>query len=230
MARYDRTNLLSSDVRQRVRELIEAEPGVCLTEVRDRLGIAIGQVVWHKDVLAAHGVIVTRRHNKAGRYYPVALGRAYADHDVALREPSTFAVWEAVRNTPGLPVSHLAARLPFGRQNVSYQLARLRRVGLARSERGPRNARVNYAEPAACGLRADGVGHDDARCFHRGPGARRAVLASRQGIVLPGRAAVAASGACFGRDVHGLGGHTSRGRKCYRYIHKAHKRLRKDSA
>lgn len=141
--RLARPKILDLATRQRIHELVSAEPGIHAKAIADRLDLAQGQAMYHLHVLVRENVFVSvgpwgwRQFFVAGRYAPRRM-RAMA----ALRLPALERLYQVLRARPGDPVTAVARRAGMSVGRVSRLARRLEQVGLAERRESGREVRL----------------------------------------------------------------------------------------
>lgn len=150
-ARIPPSDVLSSDVRRRVYQLVQAEPGLSLSELAQRAALSWGNTVHHLSVLKRSGLVVSLRHGRYRRWFAAgAVEQGQRGQVAALRNPVSARVARLVLEVPGLSQKQLADRMAMSPQAVHWHLARLAQAGLVQRVREGREVRhyVAAAPPA----------------------------------------------------------------------------------
>lgn len=133
-SRIDEGHLLDNPVRARVWEGIRENPGIPLTELAGRVGIAWGTLVHHVTRLERHGVVVSARGGAGRLLFPAntessRLRSAWA----AASHPTARRIAEYVRAHPGTDQQAMCVALGLRNPAASKHLTRFERVGLVAS-------------------------------------------------------------------------------------------------
>lgn len=146
-SRYDDSDPLVDDRRERIYAAVRRSPGVGQSVLADRTDIPLSSLRHHLDVLADEGLVVGARTDGRRRYFPAEI--AAPDGSVALDVgPVGAAVVAAVARLEPATGRELAAVLDRTPSTVSHHLSRLAEADLVERERDGR-AVVNRATPAA---------------------------------------------------------------------------------
>ena len=134
---HGRTELLEHPQRQRMVQLVEAQPGIHVSELGRRLGLGRNQLDHHLRKLQASGVV---KLIPSGGYTCVFLA-ASADHAVmaaagAVKAEGARRVLELALAHPGISVREVARQAGLSPGTVAHHLRRLREAGLV-GEWGP---------------------------------------------------------------------------------------------
>lgn len=152
--RLARENLLEGGVRAKIMELLRAEPGLGITDVRDRLAIGWGTAVHHLNRLEAAGLVVSQDAGRRRRFF---LPQASAEMRTALCVLSSSLnrrLLETVRARPGLTQTEVCEALGISAPLAHKYLARLIRDGFVASTRQWRAVRYYPSESAPAVLDA----------------------------------------------------------------------------
>ncbi|MEK6976234.1 MAG: helix-turn-helix domain-containing protein [Candidatus Thermoplasmatota archaeon] len=135
-SRIERGSLLENPVRARVHDAVAHDPGVSLTEVQSRAGIAWGTAVHHLRRLESNGLIVSVSQSAHRRYFiadtPAAAHRSAL---AAIRQPTARRIAELVLRRPGIDQSGLCQELALNSPAASKHLGQFRKYGLVLSQR-----------------------------------------------------------------------------------------------
>lgn len=146
-ARIPASDVLSSEVRRRVYELVQAEPGLSLSELAARSGLSWGNTVHHLQVLKRSGLVVSMRHGRYRRWFATgAVEQAQRGQVAALRNAVSARIARLILEQPGLSQKQLADRVAMSPQAVHWHLARLAQAGLVERVRDGREVR-HYVRP-----------------------------------------------------------------------------------
>lgn len=129
--------LLDHDERAAIYEMLQAEPGLSVTEVMDRRGTGWGQTVYHLERLAEAGFLDEEDRGRYRRFYPA--GTAPEDREAVglLRETTPRRIVEHLTKAPGSIQGEVASALGLAPSTVSKHLKRLDDAGLVhRREEG----------------------------------------------------------------------------------------------
>lgn len=139
-SRIERGQVMDNPVRARVHEIIATEPGLSLSQVSLRAGIAWGTAVHHLRRLEAHGVVVSQSQHPHRRYFiantPAAAQRASM---AVVMHPTARRIAEFVAQTPGTDQSGICQALGLKNPAASKHLGRFEADGLVLSQRTGRS-------------------------------------------------------------------------------------------
>jgi DNA-binding transcriptional ArsR family regulator len=149
-ARIPPSEVLGHEVRRRLFELVQREPGLSLSDLSGRSGLSWGNTVHHLAVLKRSGLVVSMRHGRYRRWF-VAGGTEQERRPqvAALRNVVTARIARLVLDRPGLSQKQLADALGMTPQATHWHLARLAQAGLVERVRDGREVRhfVRAAPP-----------------------------------------------------------------------------------
>jgi predicted transcriptional regulator len=141
--RLVRPRVLDLPTRQRIHDLVSAEPGIHANAIAERLDLAGGETLYHLRVLAREGVLQRvdswgrRQYFVAGRY-----GRAQMGSLAALQLPALARLYGLVVETPGGSLTEIARRAGLSVGRVSRLSRRLERAGLVERHAHGRELRL----------------------------------------------------------------------------------------
>jgi predicted transcriptional regulator len=138
------------NVRERLLSLVRAQPGLCMSNAADHLGVNLGTAKYHADRLVRDGLLAVEPTGRQRRLRPAHVPSDHATRLALLRGDPARALASEVLREPGVPVRELCDRLGFTPRIVYYQSEHLVRAGLLREETVGREKRFH---PASC-LRA----------------------------------------------------------------------------
>jgi DNA-binding transcriptional ArsR family regulator len=153
-SRVERGDLLDHPARQRLVQLVEAEPGVHFHVLAQRAGLANGTATHHLRKLEQGGHVTVRRSGRYACYFPG--GRVEAREAAAapiLKSGGARQVLATVRARPGLSNLELANATGLTPSTVNYHAQRLATAGLVEALRDGRNVRFHPLAP----LRSEGA-------------------------------------------------------------------------
>ncbi|MHB1261113.1 MAG: winged helix-turn-helix transcriptional regulator [Thermoplasmatota archaeon] len=139
-SRIERGQVMDNPVRARVHEVIAAEPGLSLSEVSQRAGIAWGTTVHHLRRLETLGVVVSVSRRPHRRYF-VANTPAAAQRTAmaVVMHPTARRIAEYVTQRPGTDQAGICQALGLNNPSASKHLSRFEAGGLVLSQRSGRN-------------------------------------------------------------------------------------------
>lgn len=135
--------LLDNDVRQRVHQMVEENPGITIKEVTQVCEIGWGTAVYHLKRLEDARLVVSQRHRQHRRYFKNGGGIANADKAAfgELKNPTGARLAQAVANQPGSCQKELCAAVGVGASLAHKYLTRLGEAGLLVTQRQWRQVR-----------------------------------------------------------------------------------------
>jgi DNA-binding transcriptional ArsR family regulator len=147
-SRVEAGDLLDHPARQRLAQLVEAEPGIHFHVLAQRAGLANGTATHHLRKLAAAGHVTVR---KAGRYACYFPGSRVEAREAAaaplLKSGGARQVLATVRARPGLSNLELANATGLTPSTVNYHAQRLATAGLVEALRDGRSVRFHPLAP-----------------------------------------------------------------------------------
>lgn len=139
-SRIERGGALDNPVRARVHDAIAQEPGLSLSDVAQRAGIAWGTAVHHLRRLESLGLVVSTRDLAHHRFFiantPAAAQRAAV---VAVMHPTARRIAEYVTQRPGTDQAGLCQALGLNNPAASKHLGQFEARGLVLSQRSGRS-------------------------------------------------------------------------------------------
>jgi predicted transcriptional regulator len=144
-SRWDDSDPLAHDTRNALYGVIEEAPGVYLSAVCARAGVALSTGRHHLAVLEEEGVVMTAKVRGRRRYYPDHAPDA--ELAAALEDEATAEVLHALAALGTAHGGRLADELDRDPSTVSHHLARLAADGLVERERDGKAVRNRLATP-----------------------------------------------------------------------------------
>jgi DNA-binding transcriptional ArsR family regulator len=142
-AKIPKERVLESRVRSEMCELLKHQPALTTQEIRRALEIGWGNTVHHLAILERSGLVVGTSWGHNRHWFlqseTPASGRTAIS---ALRRDAARAVFEAIRNSPGISQEDLAKGLSIHHSTVFFHVERLMRANLVQKNRD--GARVRY--------------------------------------------------------------------------------------
>lgn len=129
-SRLAKSELLDHPGREQIRARIEAEPGVCYSDLKAALGMNTGALIHHLRHLERASIIASRREGAFRRFYLVgsAPARAVPVLQVAKLTPMQERVMQELAAGP-LTQGELAARLGLTQQGANHHVKGMERAG-----------------------------------------------------------------------------------------------------
>lgn len=135
-SRIERGSAMDNPVRARVQAALVQEPGLSLTQVGQRAGIAWGTTVHHLRRLESLGLVVSVRERSERRYFvantPAALARTAM---AVVMQPTARRIAEFVADRPGVDQAGICQALGVNNPSASKHLQRFEAQGLVLSQR-----------------------------------------------------------------------------------------------
>ncbi|MFB6072849.1 MAG: winged helix-turn-helix transcriptional regulator [Halobacterium sp.] len=149
-SRYDDTDPLDHDVRERVYDAIADDPGVHLSALGDAADASLSTVRYHLRVLEHERLVATRKLDGKRRYFPV--GTDDEALRAALQDSTRAALLYALADDGPAPNGALADELDRDPSTVTHHLQRLADAGLVERERDGRRVVNSLTSSAADAL------------------------------------------------------------------------------
>jgi hypothetical protein len=132
--------VLASTIRQRLLEIVRAEPGLGLSAIAKRAGVIVSHADYHLVALVEFGMIVRVKVGGRTGFFP-ADGGAQDDRVRRLlqRNPQTRHVMEVLRARPSASVRQVAAACGMSPGGAHWHIRRIKESGLL-PEPAPRAA------------------------------------------------------------------------------------------
>jgi DNA-binding MarR family transcriptional regulator len=129
-SRIEDDALATHPLRRQALDLIAANPGATLQDVRRGLGVAWGTAVYHLGRLERAGLVAVRHREGRRGHWP--LGQAPPHNALP---PTSESLARLVRDRPGLPQNELARLAGIGPPTACKQLRRLETAGYVAAHR-----------------------------------------------------------------------------------------------
>lgn len=129
---------LESPVRAEILALVTEHPGLPLTAMMDRLGIAWGTIYHHINRLSKAGLISTVQSGRRRLVYATSAPAAAREEKPTINSPMAHAIVKAVIESPGLDVAKLSEKLGEPRRSLYYHVKRLTTEGTILSDSATR--------------------------------------------------------------------------------------------
>lgn len=144
-SRLDQDDVMENETRAAIYEAIQADPGLCTSEICDRVDAAWGTAVYHLKVLEDHHFVVSLKHGRHRRFFENG-GKHKGDKEAVatLQNETTAEIFGTIREDPGLAQKEIASRVGLTPQALAWHLNRLKEVDLLEKERDGRVVR-HYA-------------------------------------------------------------------------------------
>lgn len=132
-------------VRERIREVVEAEPGIHKSSLQRDLGIGWGNLTHHIQILEQQGHLTTLQKGRRVHLFGREVAEDARDLLASLRG-GAMAVAELLSSRDAADVDELAAELGIGRKAVRRHLTGLRDQGLSFRSDGRGRWRMDESE------------------------------------------------------------------------------------
>lgn len=140
--RIKKDEVLEHPVRQRILDLVEANPGLHYRALVRGVDKGKGTVEYHLRILEDHGYVRTHRAGGYVTYYPAGHSRDAMEAQSVLRSDTARKLLQAVLATPGATVAQLAERMGLSYGAVSHHVKRFEDAGLVTVDKLPGGART----------------------------------------------------------------------------------------
>lgn len=135
-SRIERSALLDNPVRARVHQAVAQDPGLSLSEVSTRAGIAWGTTVHHLRRLEANGMVVSESRLAHRRYFIANTPAAEQRTAVAVvMHPTARRIAHLVNQRPGIDQTGICHALALANPAASKHLSKFEAEGLIVSQR-----------------------------------------------------------------------------------------------
>lgn len=142
-SRLARGQLLDHERRDEVHKLVQAEPGISLTDIAQRTGRGWGATVYHLERLEKGGFVTSEKAGAKRCYFPVGVVARDARAPLAtLREEPLRVLATYVHERPGTTQGEMAEALGLSASAASKQVSRLESAGLVVREREWKTVRL----------------------------------------------------------------------------------------
>lgn len=143
-SRLARSELLDHARRDEVYKLVQASPGISLTDVAQRCGLGWGTAVYHLDRMERAGFVASQRIGARRCYFPVgAMPKDERAKLGTLQQETTRTIAQFVSERPGATQTELAQALGLTASAASKQVSKLESAGLVRRERDWKTVRLH---------------------------------------------------------------------------------------
>lgn len=139
-SRIERGAVMDNPQRARVHEVVSQDPGLSLSEIGQRAGIAWGTAVHHLRRLEAHGLVVSIRELGHRRFF-IANSAAAAQRSAvsAVMHPTARRIAQYVAHRPGTDQASICQALGLNNPAASKHLGQFESRGLVLSQRAGRS-------------------------------------------------------------------------------------------
>lgn len=120
--RLDREEIVDHEVRSRLIDLVEQEPGIETSELSRRLDLSINTVLYHGRLLAEADAAILERIDGRVAFFPAA-GRVQRKEAIAaLRQGRRANLFDLVLSEPGINVTEAAGALDVSPDALRYHV------------------------------------------------------------------------------------------------------------
>lgn len=139
-SRIERDRLLDNPVRARVHDAVAQDPGLSMSEVASRAGIAWGTAVHHLRRLEANGMVVSTAERGHRRFFAANTPAASQRSAVAVvMHPTARRIAHLVAQRPGIDQTGICQALSLNNPAASKHLGRFEAQGLVLGLRSGRS-------------------------------------------------------------------------------------------
>jgi predicted transcriptional regulator len=137
----------NSSTRGEIFNYVRVNPGVHFRGICMFLGMSVGVVQYHLDLLTSAGHLISRRERRYKRYFEA--GR-FSETDIkvisALRNGTARKIFVILLGSPAMRHADLASLLDISSQALTWQMKRLMAIGLVGVESEGRRVRYSLTE------------------------------------------------------------------------------------
>jgi DNA-binding transcriptional ArsR family regulator len=145
--RLRQPEILDNDVRNRIYDIIRANPGISARAVHRESAQSWGTVVYHLRQLERHHLVVSRALGRTRNYYENhGKYRGMEVQLACLQAPRALALARVILAAPGATQEQLVERSGFPQPTTSYYVRKLRKAGLVDEAREGRYVRYLPAQ------------------------------------------------------------------------------------
>lgn len=144
-SRYDDSDPLEHDTRQRVHEIVESTPGTYLSAISEETDVPLSTARHHVRVLEREGLVASAKVRGKRRFYPVGLEEVA--RAAAIDDGAASVVLQALARLGPCSVADLADELDRDSSTITYHLQRLEEDDLVERERNGRAVENRLVEP-----------------------------------------------------------------------------------
>ena len=140
-------SLLNSSTRLSILSHVSRNPGVHFRGICSEMGLPVGVAQYHLGLLAGAGFLTAHRDRRYKRYFP-ASRYSLAEMEVisAMRNETAREILRALLERHPTPHCELASSIEVSSQALTWQMKRLRALGLIEAEADCRNVRYSISE------------------------------------------------------------------------------------
>lgn len=136
-------------MRASIRNVVQANPGIHVSELAERLHVSWHTAAYHLGVLARLRLVQLEKNGRERRVFPMGVPPRHRQWLAALRDEDAAEVLRILLRDPRLSVPVLSRRMGFSEKIVRRQVERLAEAGLV--ERRGQLRPVYEPSPQAAG-------------------------------------------------------------------------------
>lgn len=117
---------------QRLHDIVRTNPGICLQEIADRMGLSRSATVHHVRRLVRRQFLVVVPQGRRAAHFVADHSLKHTERTLLslLRQQTTRTILGEIQREPTIAWNELARRLRVGSHSIRWHIARLRRAGL----------------------------------------------------------------------------------------------------
>lgn len=143
-SRIQKGDMLENDGRELLYELIQADPGISLTELSERAGLGWGTTVYHLGRLEQANYVTSMRQGQSRHFFKSGHGAVNHKHAIAMLKNQTAGdMARFLVNQPGTTQSAIAKALGIKAPTVTKYVKRLEGEGLVQVEAAGRSKLIH---------------------------------------------------------------------------------------
>ncbi len=128
---HEDSRLLNQSTRMEIYNFVKNNPGTHFRGICDNLGLPIGVVQYHLGLLTKAGLVSVRRDKRYRRYFET---KRFGENEMKLicllRQETAGRILAIVSERGSIFRKDLASKLDISSQALTWQINRLRRIGL----------------------------------------------------------------------------------------------------
>jgi hypothetical protein len=147
----------ANPTRERILQLVTAEPGLNLSRIVEQLNIGWGTAAYHVQILKRQSRLKELRFLNRVCFFPAQEAEGPKQlQTVLLRQPNYREVMDVLQASPGLSQREVALKTGHARQYISRLVAKMEQASLLRAEPSPAGRKYFPLPPV---LAVNGNGH-----------------------------------------------------------------------
>jgi predicted transcriptional regulator len=140
--RLSMEDVLDNERRNKILDLLIAQPGIHFKELMRQTDIGASNLAWHLDVLETYKIIHKQRVGHFLIYYPYLDKNPFAAIDPKIaKSKTTLEIFQLVADNPGMYQNEIARRMGLDHKTVWYHLDKLVTAVLISSRKDGRRTR-----------------------------------------------------------------------------------------